>query len=619
MLTPPSVFSGSTASAIGSSPLWEWNNDSSGWTAYDAQTCSLLETAHSAGTNVLDLTHSFFGQQGGYVVDFTKMTQLKKSTGFERPIRRTDPTGTVSSGATPKSKKRRAQTMTPTPAAPSTATSSAPSTSIVWEWQDDAGFVAYDGQTCGLLEAAHAAAQSRLDLNHGYFGAQGGYFVDLLNMTQTKKASGYARSIRRVDPNAPSASVPPMKRPKAASTAPAPIAVSPVAPQLVAPAPVVPAVSASTDSASTGSAPSTPATPTGPVWEYSIGDDDDTWAAFDRITIRLIEGAVTTGRSSTTLNHGTFVAKGGCFLDFGTMEMRENKAGTILKLRRTPPLAVQIKSPKLDHSGGSGGSATASPATGGKKKNAKKTAAAVLTPEETALKKLTAWKEVADKEIEEKDNCPVCLCSLKDTDASDPSTTVVRLGKCTGHFFHRGCVLLCYQHSKNQFVRCPICTTIYGIQTGPQPKGTMTHSKNSSSLSGYPKCGTITINYSFPNGTQGPEHPHPGVAYTGTSRTAYLPDNAEGNEVLRLLKISFDRRLTFRIGQSVTTGADDQVVWNGVHHKTCAFICFIHIYSSPVSNNICCSSTSGGSSGFGYPDATYLERVTDELAQKGVE
>lgn len=65
----------------------------------------------------------------------------------------------------------------------------------------------------------------------------------------------------------------------------------------------------------------------------------------------------------------------------------------------------------------------------------------------------------------------------------------------------------------------------------------------------------------------GPEHPNPGQSYSGTSRTAYLPDDKEGNEVLRLLQIAWDRKLTFTIGTSVTSGASNTVVWNGVHHK----------------------------------------------------
>jgi deltex-like protein len=64
-----------------------------------------------------------------------------------------------------------------------------------------------------------------------------------------------------------------------------------------------------------------------------------------------------------------------------------------------------------------------------------------------------------------------------------------------------------------------------------------------------------------------------------------------------LLKEAFERKLTFTVGRSVTTGLDNQVVWNGIHHKT---------------------STSGGSSSFGYPDPTYLTRVKEELACKGI-
>ena len=81
-------------------------------------------------------------------------------------------------------------------------------------------------------------------------------------------------------------------------------------------------------------------------------------------------------------------------------------------------------------------------------------------------------------------------------------------------------------------------------------------------------CGTITIGYYFPSGIQGPEHPNPGQRYDGTRRTAYLPDNREGNEVLHLLRRAFDARLVFTVGTSVTTGMQNQVTWNDIHHKT---------------------------------------------------
>jgi len=64
------------------------------------------------------------------------------------------------------------------------------------------------------------------------------------------------------------------------------------------------------------------------------------------------------------------------------------------------------------------------------------------------------------------------------------------------------------------------------------------------------------------------EHPHPGMPYHGTKRVAYLPNNHEGQKVCALLRRAFNARLTFTIGQSSTTGKDDQVIWNDIHHKT---------------------------------------------------
>ena len=67
--------------------------------------------------------------------------------------------------------------------------------------------------------------------------------------------------------------------------------------------------------------------------------------------------------------------------------------------------------------------------------------------------------------------------------------------------------------------------------------------------------------------------------------------------MLSLLKISFNRRLTFTVGTSVTTGRSNVVVWNGVHHKT---------------------ALGGGAAYFGYPDPTYFNRLSLEMAAKGI-
>jgi deltex-like protein len=197
----------------------------------------------------------------------------------------------------------------------------------------------------------------------------------------------------------------------------------------------------------------------------------------------------------------------------------------------------------------------------------------------------------------ERDKCAICLCELYDDILNeyekDPSNIeflqnipfdVLLLENCEDHFFHVECINNLIG-DKNSF-KCPVCSKIYGILEGDMPYGTFTVSKTPQRCDGF-NCDSIVINYSFPNG-QG---------YTGTHRTCYLPNNKEGREVLALLKVAFDRKLTFTVGTSVTTGRKNTVVWNGIHHKTSMF---------------------GGPTCFGYPDKNYFNRVKEELAARGV-
>ncbi len=48
----------------------------------------------------------------------------------------------------------------------------------------------------------------------------------------------------------------------------------------------------------------------------------------------------------------------------------------------------------------------------------------------------------------------------------------------------------------------------------------------------------------------------------------YLPDNNEGNEVLGLLHRAFQQKLIFTVGTSTTSGLNNVVTWNDIHHKT---------------------------------------------------
>eukprot|EP00058_Branchiostoma_floridae_P023370 XP_002608860.1 hypothetical protein BRAFLDRAFT_241590 [Branchiostoma floridae] len=157
----------------------------------------------------------------------------------------------------------------------------------------------------------------------------------------------------------------------------------------------------------------------------------------------------------------------------------------------------------------------------------------------------------------------------------------------------------CLDRALKAASQCPICKTVVGTLTGTQPqRGTMKSKVDMfTKLPGYPKHGTIVIDYHFPRGTQGPEHPNPGRPYFATSRQAYLPDNREGREVLALLQRAFNQRLVFTVGTSSSTGLSDNVIWNDIHHKT-----NIH----------------GGPTNYGYPDPDYLRRVKEELAAKGI-
>eukprot|EP01102_Stenamoeba_stenopodia_P020000 TRINITY_DN7668_c0_g1_i2.p1 TRINITY_DN7668_c0_g1~~TRINITY_DN7668_c0_g1_i2.p1 ORF type:complete len:424 (-),score=105.98 TRINITY_DN7668_c0_g1_i2:15-1286(-) len=368
--------------------------------------------------------------------------------------------------------------------------------------------------------------------------------------------------------------------------------------------------------------PPAPSFPSGgPKWEFE--EEKDKWVEFDRVNQRILEGAAMAARSSAPIFSNSQTL-GPCDIDFATMTMTEKKTSTKYAVRRVGgPSLPKLKSmPSTQTTTTTATATTKKEDKGFSESKEKMKKCSKLTnweefdrrkyklkmQEKLEQKKEKNKKKKSSKKGKEKDSlestdpsqkeedesCSVCLCGLFE----DGNDAVVKLSKCKiGHFFHKECITGCY-NQENDFLRCPICGTIYGVRKGSQPKGTMTvHRSPGTHVPGYGDVGLITINYDFPSGTQGKEHPNPGSYYEGTSRTAYLPDNAEGNKVLQLLQIAFDRRLTFRIGRSVTTGVDNCVIWNGVHHKT---------------------SLEGGPASFGYPDETYFLRVTEELADLGV-
>ncbi|NXL63095.1 DTX3L ligase, partial [Chordeiles acutipennis] len=155
---------------------------------------------------------------------------------------------------------------------------------------------------------------------------------------------------------------------------------------------------------------------------------------------------------------------------------------------------------------------------------------------------------------EEEDVCPICMETINNKET---------LRKCN-HAFCKSCITQALSYKQI----CPVCNTVYGPVKGDQPEGTMVTKTVSSSLPGYPDCGTIEITYNMSGGIQTNNHPNPGKRYWPTSRIAYLPDSKEGREILRLLKRAFKQKLIFTVGRSNTTGAEDVITWNDIHHKT---------------------------------------------------
>ena len=203
-------------------------------------------------------------------------------------------------------------------------------------------------------------------------------------------------------------------------------------------------------------------------------------------------------------------------------------------------------------------------------------------------------------QVNSDDDCDICLEKLNN------GNTVSKLTRCV-HVFHTECI----QKASEFTQRCPICRVCGPNMEGNCPPGRMTWKvidnlketpeyesceDMKEHLAGYEDCKVIKIEYEMNEGFQDDRHPNPGVWYDGTSRDAYLPDNSEGNRVLEMLKVAWKMKKTFTIGRSLTSGMDNQITWNDIHHKTNAF----------------------PNTQFGYPDATYLTRVVEDMKAMGI-
>jgi len=191
----------------------------------------------------------------------------------------------------------------------------------------------------------------------------------------------------------------------------------------------------------------------------------------------------------------------------------------------------------------------------------------------------------------ETQQCSICLGDL-DEDEECRSLSLCK------HIFHSGCLEAMLKSGSSTFLQCPTCKKVHGVRTGTRPTtGRMAHRCTNNSLPGHDGYGTIEIHFNFSPGVQGPEHPHPGRAYTPHAfpRVAYLPDSQDGERALHGLYLAWKQRLLFTVGRSLTTGLEDSVTWNDIHLKT------------KIS-----------SSEHGYPDQSYLTNLAQDLAGFGI-
>ncbi|KAM7371642.1 hypothetical protein PAMP_008860 [Pampus punctatissimus] len=154
-------------------------------------------------------------------------------------------------------------------------------------------------------------------------------------------------------------------------------------------------------------------------------------------------------------------------------------------------------------------------------------------------------------------------------------------------------VTMCLKCLDTVHVHCKVCHEKESTPRGIQ--GKMSHSKLNISLPGHNKAPAIKITYCIPDGVQGEGHPSPGKPFQGGVYEAYLPDCEKTRKLLPRLEKAFRQGLTFTVTDKDT---EARVIWDCIPHKT---------------------SLHGGKSGNGYPDSTYLNRLSEVLASYGIE
>ena len=315
----------------------------------------------------------------------------------------------------------------------------------------------------------------------------------------------------------------------------------------------------------------------GEVWAFQ---DTNGWCDDHAAISAMCSIARDAGRAGTTKYafHGHQLWA--YWVDFQTMQQINSATNKTRPVRYTP-------NKKLGHSGGGSSSGSVG---GGPPRLPLSESFKAISPTAIDLSALTNWQVLPPGGWPDGEDDPIMCFPL-----GEGGEPVVRLPchtaavSCT---FNKSTLDEAFKTSN----RCPTCGTAYAMP-GPQPSGMMrARHQRHEDCDGHPRCGTIEIEYSFPDGMQLDQHPNPGMPYRGTRRVAYLPCDAVGSQCFGLLLAAFRQGQLFRVGSSVTTGNDNTVVWS-IHQKT---------------------STSGGPVKHGWPDPEYVQRLQSECAAANV-
>lgn len=340
----------------------------------------------------------------------------------------------------------------------------------------------------------------------------------------------------------------------------------------------------------------------GAVWQWA-GDNHGDWHVYDMCVQCIIESEWATGARTVDMSK-TFPL---CpyIIDFCNLTQKNSRTGFIRSIRRVQQAAYPVGKPPTTPQQSQQDAGPSMYVDRSRRRGSRDEVDTNLTDGKTSFFNKLMRKYTQSILQPPDETCSICMCNFQESSGfSDDEDQVsgfhgngvVSLSLCN-HMFHAACIRSMIKTTP-QFLECPNCKTIHGEKRGTQPDGKMKITILPQPLPGYRGVGTIQITYCINDGIQGPEHPHPGRPYRaiGFPRTAYLPNNQKGKKVLGLLQEAFDRKLIFTIGTSVTTGIQDAVTWNEIHHKT----------------------EWTNATGHGYPDPNYLDNVLTELAVQGV-